>query len=469
MDWFNENMHEEEDEFRQFLERYEDMVERKLSMFFDVEEFEQIIDYYIDIRNFRKASEAVGIAERQHPGSTEITLKRIQIFLETSQPSRAIDELNRITEWDSETPDVYLLRGTALAQLGKIAEAEKQFDLALGKTGVDKVDILINISMAFENARKYNIAIKYLRTAYALDPTNLTILYDLGFYYERLHEYETSIGFYNKYLDEDPFSDNVWYNLGVVYYKVNKTAKAIEAYDYAIAINPSYASAYFNKANIYANDSDFKNAITVYQDFLELEDDHIQAWCYLGECYDQIESFDLALKTYKRVIEIDNTTPEGWFGAGISYLSLGNFNDALAYILKAIELDTNNSDYWFHLGETYQAMDSLTEAAKCFSKAVEIDPKDDQAWFCLARIFYLQKDYVGTVELLGKVFVTIPENPELLCLEAASYFQLNGWSFGLLSLKKALLIEKNVIDEFYKLYPRGLKNKKIQDLLENLS
>jgi len=456
---------QEEDEFRHVLERYEDMVDRKSSYFFDVEEFELIIDYYLDTRNFKKAYEAVEIAATQHPGSSEITIKYIQIYLETSQPSMAIDKLKEIPEWDLDNSEIYLLRGTALAQLGKIPEAEKQFDLALGKTEEDKIEILINISMAFENARKFNLAIKYLRLAYAIEPDNLTILYDLGFYYERMHEYATSIEFYNKYLDEDAFSDNVWYNLGVVYYKINQPRKALEAYDYAIAVNPTYASAYFNKANIYANDSDFVNAIAVYHDFLSLEEDHVQGWCYLGECYDQIEAYDLALKTYKKVIEIDNSYPEGWFGAGLAYLAQGNNNDAITYLLKAIELDNENSDYWFHLGESYESTDAIPEAIKCYRYTVLLDGKDEQAWLNLGKIYYNQKNYALALETINEAFEIIAEDAELLSLEAACFFRISDWHQGIVFLRKAILLDDKIIDEFYKLFPEGLKKRKIQKLL----
>jgi tetratricopeptide (TPR) repeat protein len=467
MDRFREQM-QEEDDFRQVLERYEDMVERKSSYFFDVEEFELIIDYYLDIRNFKKANEAVEIATKQHPGSGEIIIKHIQIFLETNQPSQAIDKLKEIPEWDMENAEIYLLRGTALAQLGKIPEAEKQFDIALARTEEDKVEILINISMAFENARKFNLAIKYLRIAFAIEPENLTILYDLGFYYERMHEYATSIEFYNKYLDEDPFSDNVWYNLGVVYYKINQPKKALEAYDYAISVNPTYASAYFNKANIYANDSDFVNAIAVYHDFLSLEEDHVQGWCYLGECYDQIEAYDLALKTYKKVIEIDNTFPEGWFGAGLAYLALGNNSDAVTYLLKAIELDNENSDYWFHLGEAYESTHTIPEAIKCYRQTVLLDAKDEQAWLNLAKIYYNEKNYAFSLEIISEAFETITDDAELFSLEAAAYFRLADWSSGFVSLRKAFKLNDKIAEEFFKIFPEGIRNLRIQNLLNNL-
>ena len=293
---------QEGNEFQQVLRKYQEMIERKVSYFFDVEEYEEIIDYYLDIRDFKLAQEAVGIALVQHPGSYDLMVKLIHIHLESGKPVQALQVLNSLPDYEKDNAEFHLLKGTALAQIGKVREAERTFDIALEKSDDDEAETLINISIAFENARHYRLAVKYLRLAYELDPTNITVLYDLGYYYERLHNYHLSIKFYNRYLDIDPFSENVWYNLGVVYYKINKTEKAMEAYDYAITVNPSYASAYFNKANIFANDKEYVKAIKVYDDFLELEPDNVQGWCYLGECYEETGHFEKALEIYKKVI-----------------------------------------------------------------------------------------------------------------------------------------------------------------------
>jgi tetratricopeptide (TPR) repeat protein len=459
---------QEENELRQVLERYEEMLEKRTSCFFDVQEFELIIDYYLDIRNFRKAYDAVEIAKRQHPGSSEIIIKLIQIYLENGNPSDALEKINELKEWEKENPEVNLLKGTALAQLGKIKEAEKLFDAALEKTEEDKVDILINISIAFENARKYKLAIKYLKSALELEPDNLSVLYDLGFYYERLHNYSASIEFYNKYLDEDPFSDNVWYNLGVVYYKISKPLKALEAYDYTIAMNPSYASAYFNKANLYANDGDYLNAVKVYLEFLDLEPEHIQAWCYLGECYEETDAYEQSLKAYQKVIELDNSFAEGWFGAGVALLAQEKYRDAISYILKAIEFEKDNPEYWFNLALGYEKINSSAEAIKCYNQTILLDSKDEEAWENLAGILLRENLYNSATDVLLRASLENPGNAKFIYYTAACYYLLKdtkkGYEFFLIALK----MDKSMLETFYLYYPEGRSDKRIQRIV-NLS
>jgi tetratricopeptide (TPR) repeat protein len=116
---------QESNEFQQVLERYENMLKKSHTSFFDVEEFEYIIDYYLDQRYFKQAFEAAEYAKQQHPNSTEITLKIVQIYLENGKPLQALEHLNDLPSWDEEDNEILLLKGTALTQLGKIREAEK--------------------------------------------------------------------------------------------------------------------------------------------------------------------------------------------------------------------------------------------------------------------------------------------------------------------------------------------------------
>jgi tetratricopeptide (TPR) repeat protein len=151
----------------------------------------------------------------------------------------------------------------------------------------------------------------------------------------------------------------------------------------------------------------------------------------------------------------------------LAYLALGNNNDAIAYLLKAIELEDDNSDYWFHLGECYEATEAIPEAVKCYKHTLSLDPKDAQAWYNLSKIFFIQQDYLTAIETISEAFIINVEDPELLTLEAACYFRLSGWTYGLTCLRKAVLIDEKQSEDFFKLYPEGLKNKKILKLLKN--
>ena len=71
----------ENEEFQVLLRKYEDMRSGSQSIFFDVEEFEQIIDYYLDDFQYDEAREAADLGKKQHPASVEIKYKFIHIAL----------------------------------------------------------------------------------------------------------------------------------------------------------------------------------------------------------------------------------------------------------------------------------------------------------------------------------------------------------------------------------------------------
>src|SRR6056297_1321392 len=107
-----------ENNFQYMLQRFEDMLSSNKSYFFDVEDFEEIIDYYLDIRDFKNAKAACLKAESQHPASYEIKIKKVHLYLESGKPALALDELNSFSELETDDYEYHLLKGTALAQLG---------------------------------------------------------------------------------------------------------------------------------------------------------------------------------------------------------------------------------------------------------------------------------------------------------------------------------------------------------------
>jgi tetratricopeptide (TPR) repeat protein len=173
----------------------------------------------------------------------------------------ALSILEQVPRWEHSNSEFYFLRGTAYCLTGRIQEAEKNFDHGLAISTEDPFEALLNIAIAFENARQYRHAIKYLEQARIISPDYLSVIYDLGYFHERIDNYQKSVEYYQEYLDLDPFSENVWYNLGVAYFKLDEPYKAIEAYDFSLALNPDYASAFFNKANTFASLSKYQKAI----------------------------------------------------------------------------------------------------------------------------------------------------------------------------------------------------------------
>ncbi|MCK5066047.1 MAG: tetratricopeptide repeat protein [Bacteroidales bacterium] len=456
----------ENEEFQVLLRKYEDMRSGSQSIFFDVEEFEQIIDYYLDDFQYDEAREAADIGKKQHPASVEIKYKFIHIYIEQGQPKKALALLEDIPVWEENNPERYFLKGTALCLTGKLKEAEAQFDRGLELSGDDTFEALINISIAFENVRHFEQAIKYLIQAYRQYPENLSVLYDLGYFYDRLHRFDESLKYYQLYLDLDPYSDNVWYNMGIVYHKLEQFEKAVEAYDFSIVINPDYASAYFNKASVWVNAGNFDRAIDTYKEFLEVESESTQAYCYMGDCYEQMNRLDDALDAFKKVIELDNSDPEGWFGAGMIYHRLGSQQEAITYILKAIEFDNNNLDYWLNLGYANEDAGLIEEAVKCYGYVTRADANDLDGWLALTGLLMKEGHYKKAIDFLREAFIHHAADAGIKIKMAVCHLKMGKKELSVKFLEEALAANSDLDSEFGYYFPEGKRDADIESIIQ---
>jgi tetratricopeptide (TPR) repeat protein len=436
------------------------------SIFFDVEEFEQIIDYYLDDFQYEEAKEAAKLGKKQHPASVEIMYKFIHIHIEQGKPKKALAMLEDIPVWEENNPELYFLKGTALCLLGKLKEAEVQFDRALEISNEDTFEALVNISIAFENVRHFELAIKYLMQAHRQQPQNLSVLYDLGYFYERLHRFDDSLKFYQQYLDLDAYSDNVWYNTGIVYHKLEQYDKAVEAYDFSIAINQDYASAYFNKASVWVNAGRFEQAIETYREFLEVEPESTQAYCYMGDCFEQMDQLDNALKAFKKVIELDNTDPEGWFGAGMIYHRQGMYREAITYILKAIEFDNNNLDYWINLGYANEDAGLIEEAVKCYGYVTRVDHMDLDGWNALTGLLMKEGFFDKALNFLREAFIHLPNQAAIKIKMAVCHLKQDEKELAKKFLQEALVLDGTMAKEFEYYFPAGTCDADVERIIQ---
>ncbi len=273
-----------EEEVKQAVQKFERMTRNNESYFFDVIEFESIIDYYIESNNSAKAYEAAALATRQHPNSVSIQLRKARVLLDKGRAVETLKILKRLENIEPGNHEIYIAKGTAMGMLGDIQGARKMFDYALSLDSDDAANILFSIVSVLQNLNYYEQVIPYLLMLISKEPDFKSHLYDLAYAYEKTEDFTNSIACYLNYLEEDPFSDSAWYNLGIIYNKLDESEKAIEAYDYALAVNSQNTFALFNKGNILSNMERYDEAIPVYHEYLENEPDSFEAMNYLAEC-----------------------------------------------------------------------------------------------------------------------------------------------------------------------------------------
>ena len=398
-----EKYFEERDIF-EVVARFQDMLEHNRSCFFDLFEFENIIDYYIDKEEYSDALKANVIALAQYPFAISLKLRHAKILCEKNSIPAALQILHEIETIESYNFELHLIKGKALNKSGRQAEAIKEYDTAIRLASENKDELVFCIARSFLDSGDDNQAIRYLLLAHEMNEDNLLVLYELASRYEHLESYDKTIVFLQKFLEINPFAENIWYSLGVSYSKLEQYEKAFEAFEYALALNDRYISVNYSKAELFYQMGNYDKAILVYDELLQIDPDNARVFCFIGDCYEKAGDLDEALEYFRQAKRIDNRCPEAWYGMATVYKNMGKLHHSLINIRKAIKIDPENHGHWFFLGEIYSEMHMNDNALKAFSKAIEINPSDYEAWLAYAKIYYKENKVTDAIEVLNRAY-----------------------------------------------------------------
>jgi tetratricopeptide (TPR) repeat protein len=463
-DWDN---YYDEDDTLDVLKRYKHMLVQHNSSFFDLYEYECIIDYFTEQFNFKDAINAVCYALRQHPDASSMKLKYVQLLIETGKPGKALSIIRSIGDTEASNYELYIAKGIALNLTGKKLEAQLEFEQALRLCDDNKDEVAYNIAQSFVQTGMLSIAIKYLLLAYRHNENNLLVLYDLASNFEKLDYIEKSIIYYNKYLDLDPFAEHVWNNLGLQYISIKNFEKAKEAFDLALAINPQFYPAFFNKADMLILCNNLRGAIEVYSELLAEDSSNTKALCDMGNCYEEIGDYHEALRTYHLTLEISEDCSDAWFGVGMVYFRYKKYNLSIDSFKKAASIQPANSDYWFMLGEAYTGIRKLNKAFNAYNRASELNPLDYEAWMACAQILFRKKRITEAIYMLTRFYHYNNDNSIINYRLAAYYAYQNDLSESLRYFKKGLSLNFPEHVEMFKHYPKTKLVPVFQIMIEN--
>jgi tetratricopeptide (TPR) repeat protein len=455
----------EDNDLQAVMNKYNDMLAKKKLYFFDVHEFESIIEFYTNAFNLNKASEAVNYAIQQHPSASSIKLKKAQILIDKGQVEKGLEYLNNIEGIESSNYEFYILKGNAYAIKGDINKALNFYNFAVSMYTDDKAEVCYNVAVSLEHLCFFEEAATYLEKAIALEPENTSYLFDLAYCLEHTEDLDKCVNVYKNYLDVDPFSEHVWHSLGMVYSKMDKFDEAIEAYEFALAIDENYATAHFNLANSLANSGKFYDAIEQYLEFSRIEPDNIFANYYLGECYEQIKENQLAKDHYKKAIQIDEQFADAWYAYGCLLRSENKLKQSLKYLKKALELDKDNLEYTFSFGILCKDLGKFDLAADHFRNIVNQDPFDDDTWLLYSEVYSEQDDFIKAIEIIHEALHHNPSNSLLNYRLAAYYWILHNRSNSYYYFEKGLQTNVNECSTFFEYLPSTKSNRQINKLI----
>jgi tetratricopeptide (TPR) repeat protein len=435
------------------VERYESLVKAKVSIYFDVDDFEEIIDHYVSRSLFNKALKISEYACQVHPSSIPLILKRAQLLASINKEDHALELLELVEDLEPSNSDVFLTRGAIYSQLRKYEQAIEEYNKAVFNS--DEPDsVYCNIAFEYENMGNYDKTIEYLGKALELNPENDLAIFEAAYCFDMLSLTEESISFFQAIIDRHPYSIEAWFNLGVSYINTGRYEQAVEALDYAIAINDKHEHSWFHKGYALSLLGKFKEALVAYKQSLT-EDDEADAlkYYYIGECYEKMEDFVKAASYFRKTTRLDSHISDAWIGLGVCELETGTAAKAVKFMLKALEQDPTNTGYLCMVAEAYISNQQLDMAVDHYELAIESDNKDEEIWQDYSHALISDDRFSEAAALLARALDCLPDNVSLQYRMAACLFFDGKPKEGAFFLEEALMKDFNSHYKLLEEYP----------------
>lgn len=461
-EFFSYNEQDEE-----IIKRYEDMQKADRIAYFDVEEFESIVEHYLENMKFSKAFLVIEQAIKQHPNSTALDLLVAKVYLRQGKLQKSLRILQRIESLMQFDADYWMLRGELHIKLEEFTESDAAFQHVLELDDDDREQACIDIAYQFLGNNQTGIAIKYLKEGKKCSPDNKELLFELATAYLEQEDYKKAIHYLNKQLDLDPYQEEAWFTMGLIYLdKVGDYERALDAFDYVTAINDKHEMAMFFKGQIEFKRGDYYSAIDFYQEYGKFAENEGQAALLIAECYEELNNYEKAIEQYNKALEDEANRFDAWLGMGYSYLEQKEYQDAILYFKKILEENKEYEEASSGLGDCYLALGHEDLAIEAYEQSLRINPEQIELWSVYADIFISNRDYKKATIVIHKgLKYGTNENNELKFQLSVCLFQLKNENEAFTILEALKGDDFNDLKKFYEYCPEAINHPKFKSIL----
>ncbi|MDB2648449.1 tetratricopeptide repeat protein [Flavobacteriaceae bacterium] len=338
----NDNFH---DFFSDSIIKFESMINSNKFLFFDSEEFESIIIYYLESGNSSMANKAIKMAIEQYPKNTSILLLKVEALIFENNIEEAEKIIDSLYEIDRNNSEIIIQKSRILSKRKKHSKSINLLK-KISKDCEFYSDALVMIGKEylfidnFENAKeKFKEYIKNHQLDYA-------VLNNLLYCFDALGNTDNTINYLNDFLEENPYCEVAWHQLGKQYLKKELFKEALTAFDFAIISDDSFVGAYLEKGKVLEKLNKINQAIEQYEIVTKIDEPNPFALYRIACCHNKLGNIELAISYYNKTVEEDPIHDSAWMSLATSYYKQKDYLEAKNHLIKAIEIDSENIKYW---------------------------------------------------------------------------------------------------------------------------
>lgn len=369
-----------------------------------------------------------------------------QEYIQAHSPEEKAFIARQIVEEDKIFLSNQKLReGNKFRDKGDHKQAAKLFEEAI-KLNPNNALALYNRGQAYNQLKKYDLAMKDFNKAEELNPNSELPYLGRGWIYNQSSKYEQAIREYSKVIALNPNQAVAWNNRGAAKSWLNQMRAAIADYTKAIELNPNYAKAYENRGKAYnalreyqKAEADFKRssqitgsnkggdkmieealnlskrgeikeALEILNKAAELYPDNQFVFVNRGNIYnDHFRDYKAAIADYNKTIEINPKFPWPYMNRALAYGRLKLWEEAIADYGRAIELDQNYASAYNGRAWSYCQIGKFEEAISDADKAIELTPNEANYLETRACVYIGLKRYKAALADLNNALKLSPE------------------------------------------------------------
>lgn len=442
----------EEELNEETIQRFENMLKTNKTLFFDSEEFEDLILYYLDSGKINLSKKALKLALDQHPNSLGIKVVQAELYIFEDKLDQAMKLLDEVERLDADNEEVYFQKSSIYSKKGDHKNAiqmlEKAFHLA-----EDTSEVFMLIGLEYLYLEDFNQALMFFERCLQQNPADHAAILNVMYCYDIMEKTLEAIAFLEKFIDNNPYNELAWQQLGKQYYKTKDYENAVNAFDMAIVIDEFFSGAYVEKGKSLEKCKRYEEAIRNYHELLKIEESSAFVYARMGYCYDKLDQTKQSLYYYLKAVQEDPLYERSWIYITDLYIRFNKFDKALHFINKALGIDEQNYTYWRRFAIINKELKYWEEAELGFRKAIDYGDDFFDTWLYWIDVLVELKENKLALAKVKKCLTDHPKSAALMYRAVGIYFLSDEPINAMIYLKKALDLSPEESDIIKYLYP----------------
>ncbi|WP_327018058.1 tetratricopeptide repeat protein [Croceibacter atlanticus] len=447
------------------LDKFESMLKTNDVLFFDADEFENIISHYLEMGKIGLAKRAIKLGLSQHPSSINLKLHKVEVLVFENKLDRANEILSELYLLEPTNEEIFIQKANIFSKQDNHKKAIEMLETALELT-LDEADVYSLIGMEHLFMEDYENAKFSFMKCLEQDEEDYASLYNIVYCFDFLNQRKEAIDYLSMYLNTNPYCEVAWHQLGKQYFDDKDYEKALTAYDFAIISDDTFIGAYLEKGKVLEKLKRYNEAIENYRITLELDDPTAFAYLRIGRCFEKLGADDLALQHFTKCVHEDPLLDKGWIALTDQYLKKLDYQKALYFINKAIDIDEDNVLYWKRYAKINNRLKFYEEAERGYRKSLELGNYELETWITRCDLLINLGEYNVAINNLLQAEEFYPDTAEIEYRLSGLHFLLNEGEKGYFHLNNGLKIDPEYHIIIEELFPMVFQRKSVKDVIK---